>query len=152
MKRSRKLSDKDAVRRALVGEARRLLGRPYKYGAWWQHAPREFDCSSFVQYLYKTVGIAIPRVSIDQAREGRRILPVARLLKIGDLIFLRGHQGRYDRHFPRGIGHVVIVTGPDEVIHARSRKVRGRERGKVVTGRLSSVLARDDVAVVKRII
>lgn len=146
-----KSKKREALRSILAAEARRQLGKPYVYGARWQEAPKQFDCSSFVQYLYKKVGIAIPRVSIDQAAEGKRVRSDRRsALRIGDLIFLRGKVGRYDRRFPGGIGHVVIVTGPDEVIHAKYKKVRGRNAGSVIAQKLSTILKRKDITVVKR--
>lgn len=145
-----KKRDIEAKRRRIAKEARRQLGKPYVYGARWQDAPEEFDCSSLAQYLYKKIGLAIPRVSIDQAAAGRRVRPKRSALKVGDLIFLRGKTGRYDRRFPKGIGHVIVVTGPDEVIHAKYKKVRGRDGGNVVRQALSAVLRRKDITVVKR--
>ncbi len=134
----------------LAAEALKQLGKPYKYGAWWQEAPKVFDCSSFTQWVYKQVGIAIPRVSIDQAVVGRSIPARASTLRVGDLIFLRGRQGRYNVKFPTGVGHVVIVTGPDEYVHASSKKVRGV--GRVRRGKLSDLLRKKDITVVKRIL
>lgn len=142
--------EKDAARRMIAAEARRQLGKPYVYGARWQAAPREFDCSSFAQYLYRHAGIVLPRVSIDQAAEGRRVRPAKGALKVGDLIFIKGRTGRYDRRFPQGIGHVIVVTGPDEVIHAKYKKVRGRPGGEVIRQTLARILKRGDVTVVKR--
>jgi len=146
MTRARTRTDTDGVRRAIRAEALKQLGKPYRYGASWQEAPKVFDCSSFVQYVYKRAGIEIPRVSIEQARRGRRV-PSGAQLKVGDLIFTRSVQGRYDRQFPEGIGHVYLVTGPDEVVHARSRRPSG-----VVRQRLATVLKRKDVTVIKRIL
>lgn len=143
-------AEKDEARRRIADEARRLLGRPYVYGARWQNAPREFDCSSFAQYLYLRVGIVLPRVSIDQAAEGRRVQARHGALRVGDLIFIKGRTGRYSRRFPQGIGHVIVVTGPDEVIHAKYRKVRGKDGGSVIRQRLARILKRKDVTVVKR--
>ncbi len=138
------------LRRRLAAEASAQLGKPYVYGARWQDAPKKFDCSSFAQYLYKKIGIRLPRVSIDQAAGGRRVRATAAALKVGDLIFIRGRNGRYNRRFPKGIGHVIVVTGPDEVIHARYRRERGRDGGCVVRQKLSPVLRRKDITVIKR--
>ena len=137
-------------RARIAAEARRQLGKPYVWGARWQDAPREFDCSSFAQYLYKKAGVRIPRVSIDQALEGRRVRPRLASLKVGDLIFIRGRSGRYNRHFPKGIGHVIVVTGPDEVIHAKYKRVKGKDGGSVIRQTLRRILRRKDITVVKR--
>ncbi|HTK04207.1 MAG TPA: NlpC/P60 family protein [Candidatus Eisenbacteria bacterium] len=138
------------MRARITAEARRQLGKPYVWGARWQDAPREFDCSSFAQYLYKKIGVAIPRVSIDQASRGRRVRPTRSTLKVGDLIFIRGRSGRYNRRFPQGIGHVIVVTGPDEVIHAKYKKAKGKDGGSVIRQTLARILKRKDITVVKR--
>lgn len=142
--------DIEALRRRITAEATAQLGKPYDYGARWQDAPTKFDCSSFAQYLYKKIGVRLPRVSIDQALEGRRVRVRASSLKVGDLIFIRGRNGRYNRHFPKGIGHVIVVTGPDEVIHARYRKERGQDGGSVIRQTLAKILKREDITVIKR--
>jgi len=141
---------KREMRSRLAADALKQLGKPYKYGAWWQEAPKIFDCSTLTQWLYKQIGIEIPRVSIDQAAVGRRVPPRLGSLKTGDLIFLRGRQGRYNVRFPSGIGHVVIVTGPEEYVHASSKKIRGR--AGVRKGKLSDLLKSKDITAVKRIL
>jgi cell wall-associated NlpC family hydrolase len=149
----RKTLDKKGARLRLADRARGCLGAPYVYGARPAEAPKRFDCSSLVQYLYKGIGVALPRVSIDQAREGRTVRPPYRdRLMVGDLIFIKGRVGRYDRRFPQGVGHVYIVTGPDEIIHAKYKKVRGRDAGSVIRQRLSTILRRRDITAVKRIL
>lgn len=143
-------AEKRDARQRIAAEARAQLGKPYVYGALWQDAPRRFDCSSFAQYLYLRVGIVIPRVSIDQAAVGRRVPAKKAALRVGDLIFIKGRTGRYDRRFPQGIGHVIVVTGSDEVIHAKYKKVRGKDAGSVIRQTLSRILRRKDITVVKR--
>jgi len=145
-------AEKESLRRRLAFIARQQLGKPYVFGAWTEEAPRHFDCSSFVQYCYMRIGIDLPRVSIKQARLGRRVPVKAGRLRAGDLIFVRGGSGHYDRRFPQGIGHVILVVGPDEVIHAKSRRVRGREAGRVISEPLAKILRRPDITVIKRII
>ncbi len=144
-------ADQERIRRKVAATAAQHLGRPYVYGAWSQEAPLRFDCSSFTQFCFRSAGIVLPRLAIEQARLGRRVRRGAPL-RAGDLIFLRGREGRYDRRFPGGIGHVILVTGPDEVIHARSRKRGGRETGTVARGPLAKILRRKDVTVIKRLI
>ncbi|OHA48628.1 MAG: hypothetical protein A2682_02445 [Candidatus Terrybacteria bacterium RIFCSPHIGHO2_01_FULL_58_15] len=103
--------------RRLVSFARKHLGKPYKYGARPWQAPRFFDCSSFVQYCFRRIGIDLPRVSIEQARRGKRVRRVQDV-RGGDLIFARGTMGRYNPRFPSGVGHVAICVGGGRVIHA----------------------------------
>jgi len=143
--------DKERARQKLILAARQQLGKPYAYGAWTEEAPLRFDCSSFVQFCFRGIGIDLPRVSLLQARAGRAVKPGRRLLP-GDLIFVRGREGRYDSRFPAGVGHVILVTGADEVMHAKSRPVRGKERGAVVREPLSKILRRRDITVIKRLL
>lgn len=121
----------------LLHFARKHLGKPYKYGARPWQAPRVFDCSSFVQYLYRRVGIEFPRVSIEQARHGMKVGSLRRL-KIGDLVFLRGRVGRYTTDFPDGVGHVVMYIGLGRAIHAAGQ--RGTIGGKVIEQPLRTVV------------
>jgi len=90
--------------------ARSLIDTPYKYAAKPKDIPQYLDCSSFTQYVYKQLGIDIPRSTILQAaKAGTEIPNEANLLtklKTGDLLFFRGSKGHYDescRH--RGTRH-----------------------------------------------
>lgn len=108
--------------------AKSLIGKPYKYGAKPEEAPHVFDCSSFVQYLYKEIGIDLPRSSILQAadKQGTEIIPASDFsnLEPGDLLFMRGAKGHYDDSLFTNrevyIGHVVIYLGQGEIIQASS--------------------------------
>lgn len=129
--------------RTLLHYARKHLGKPYKYGARPWQAPRVFDCSSFVQYLYRRIGIQLPRISIAQAEKGRPVRLAA--LLAGDLIFTRGGMGRYNKKFPKGIGHVALYAGDGTVIHAEGIRYR-----KVIEEPLKEFLRKSNVTVVKR--
>ncbi len=85
--------------------AESFLGTPYQWGG---TTPQGFDCSGLVQYIYKEVGVTLPRRSSDQARSGRasKLTQLAR----GDLVFFR-----IDRNV---ISHVGIYIGDGEFIHA----------------------------------
>jgi cell wall-associated NlpC family hydrolase len=70
--------------------------------------PDGFDCSGFVQYLYRQQGISLPRTTQAQFTAGtsvssRRILP-------GDLVFFRNSGRR--------ISHVGISLGDGRFMHA----------------------------------
>ena len=143
---------KEERRRHLIFTARQQLGQPYVYGAWTEEAPRCFDCSSFAQYCYGRIGVELPRVSIKQAHLGRRVPAAASRFKAGDLIFVRGRAGHYDRKFPQGIGHVIMVADQGQVIHCRSRRRNGREVGGVVAEPLAKILKRKDITVIKRML
>ena len=120
----------------LVFFALKHLGKPYVYGAKSSTAPKNFDCSSFVQYLYKRIGVKLPRTTINQVDVGEPVKNIEKL-EVGDLVFLHGTVGRYNHEFPQGIGHVAMYIGNGEVVHAA-----GSSRGdKVVREKLRSVIA-----------
>lgn len=92
-------------RRDLVLEALGQVGRPYRYGG---TTPEGFDCSGLTQYVYRQIGIQLPRSSRDQHGVGRTIkLSQA---EPGDLLFY-SFSGR-------GIDHVAIYLGDDQAVHA----------------------------------
>lgn len=92
--------------RQIVKEAEKYLGTRYVYGG---NSPSGFDCSGFVQYTLKKLGIKVNRSSRDQYKNG---VAVSREnLQAGDLVF-----------FSKGgsISHVGIYGGNGKVIHAPS--------------------------------
>lgn len=134
--------------------AKSLVGKPYKYGAKAEEAPNYFDCSSLTQYLYKQIGIELPRSSILQATDpkGKAVTLKKNFsnLEIGDLLFMRGVQGYYnDEAFKNKkiyIGHVAMYLGSGQVIHARN-KLKG-----VTIQKLKDVVAKPNykITFVKR--
>ncbi|MEK7202184.1 MAG: C40 family peptidase [Patescibacteria group bacterium] len=133
----------------LIELARSLLGKLYKYGAKLEEAPESFDCSSFVQYLYKQIGFDLPRTALAQASIGEVVAPGKEKLQPGDLLFFKGGWGHYNPEFPDGIGHVGIYIGEDKVIDARSD---GKEGGSVIEEPVINFVDRPDFVVTKRII
>lgn len=136
----------------LVYFAKKHLGRPYKFGAKLSEAPKTFDCSSFVQYLYKRIGVNLPRTALDQASVGKTIESKKELLEVGDLLLFKGGWGHYNPEFPMGIGHVGIYVGNGKVINARSKEIDGIEKGTVIEEDVDTFLSRKDFVVVKRIL
>lgn len=139
----------------LIKIAKNLVGRPYKYGATMADAPSFFDCSLFTQYVFEQVGINLPRSTILQAEIGEEVN--LKNIQPGDLLFLHGAQGFYNKKFPEGIGHVVLYVGNGQTIHAASERVQERpevvERGEVEERNLDHVLEKcKPLIVVKRII
>lgn len=50
--------------------AKSFAGVPYRYGG---QSPQGFDCSGFIQYVFKNFGLAMPRIAADQYYAGREI-------------------------------------------------------------------------------
>ncbi|MBI5306671.1 C40 family peptidase [Candidatus Wolfebacteria bacterium] len=111
----------------IIEIAKKFIGVPYKRGANFSGKPDYFDCSSFIHYVFKKIGVELPRSSILQAACGKEILPEKNFknLKIGDLLFMRSDRGYYDDESFNGskiyIGHVAIYLGDNNIIHSRKK-------------------------------
>lgn len=153
--RSTQVKMKNNKSEKLITIAKSLVGVPYKYGAKPEEAPQVFDCSGFIQYVYKQIGVELPRSAILQAECGKKIKD-KKSLKHGDLIFFHGTQGHYNKKFPQGIGHVVMYLGENKIIHATSKRTKSKpkiiEIGGVKIASASKILSRKDVVVIKRIL
>lgn len=93
----------------IIETARPHLGMNYVFGA---TGPNKWDCSSFAQHLYKTIGIELPRTSQMQYDATRRV-PISEALP-GDLLF-KDETGTGNK-----IHHVAIYLGNSEILHASS--------------------------------
>lgn len=95
-----------------VGIALKYLGVPYRWGG---SSPDGFDCSGLCQYVYKQLGITLPRTSRSQYNSGAHIAANRiDLLRAGDLVFF-GTGGDASR-----VHHVGIYVGDGNYIHAPS--------------------------------
>lgn len=144
---------REKLQKRLVYFAKKHLGKPYKYGVKPNQAPKVFDCSSFIQYLYKRIGIDLPRSALDQAHLGKLINLKKENLQTGDLIFIKGSWGHYNPEFPQGIGHVAIYIGNGKIIHAKWEKNKdSRDNSYVKEDKVEKMLSRKDLIVIKRIL
>lgn len=98
-----------SVGQAAVGAAENYLGVPYVWGG---ESPSGFDCSGLVQYVYRQVGVNLPRTSQEQALVGTPVPSLADA-KPGDLVFFAGSDGT-----DANPGHVGIYIGNGEMIDA----------------------------------
>ena len=55
---------------SIMAIAARYEGTPYVYGG---TSPSGFDCSGYVQYVFKQVGISLPRTASAQSQAGPRV-------------------------------------------------------------------------------
>ncbi|MEK7193821.1 MAG: C40 family peptidase [Patescibacteria group bacterium] len=133
----------------LVKIARSLMGRPYQRGADSSGNPAYFDCSSLVQYIFRQLGIDLPRSSILQAASGKEI-NLSDGLEVGDLIFMRSDRGYYDDESFGGrkihIGHVVLYIGDGKIIHSQ------KSAGMVIEQNLDELIKEPnyEIALIKR--
>ena len=95
--------------RRVISTGEQYIGTPYRYGG---TSPRTgFDCSGFVQYVYRIQGVDLPRTSRQMAGVGLAIEPSVRSLAVGDLmLFAQGGT----------ISHVAIYAGNGRFIHSSS--------------------------------
>ncbi|ASS65409.1 MULTISPECIES: C40 family peptidase [unclassified Paenibacillus] len=92
---------------AIIATGKQYLGVPYKFGAS-SGSTDAFDCSSFMQYIFKKNGIDLPRSSKQQAAVGT---PVAKdQLQPGDLVFS-------DTNRDGIINHVSLYIGDGKLLH-----------------------------------
>jgi len=87
----------------IIATGETFMGVRYQWGA---KAGRTdvFDCSSFVQYVYKQNGIQLPRSSKEQSVVGTFV--ARNQLEPGDLVF-----------FYSPIHHVAIYIGNGQILH-----------------------------------
>ena len=87
---------------AILEDAKRLIGSPYKWGG---TSPSGFDCSGFIYYLYKNHGKSVPRTVAGMWRAGS---PVS-TPRVGDIVF-------FDT--TGGASHAGFYLGNNQFIHA----------------------------------
>lgn len=91
---------------SLIAKAKNFIGLPYRFGG--TSPVSGFDCSGFMQYVYKQNGVDLPRTSQAMASSGRSVARGE--LKAGDMVFFRTEGSR--------ISHVGMYIGDNQFIHA----------------------------------
>lgn len=86
-----------------------LLGIRYKSGG---TTAAGFDCSGFTQYVFKKLGLDLPRDSRSQAKRGEKVDKSQ--LRAGDLVFFNTNG--------KGVSHVGIYVGDGKFAHSSLSK------------------------------
>jgi cell wall-associated NlpC family hydrolase len=104
-------------REELVAFSKTFLGTPYVYAK--QDPKTGFDCSGFINYVFKNYDIAVPRSSSGFKDFGKKI--EIQNVKLGDVLVFTGYNDT------TVIGHLGIVCEANglnsKFIHASSGKV-----------------------------
>lgn len=93
----------------VVQTAAKYRGVPYAFGG---TAPKGFDCSGYVQYVFARHKAVLPRTADVQARMG--IFVLKKNLKAGDLVFFETYE--------KGASHVGIYAGKGRFWNASSSR------------------------------
>lgn len=94
---------------AVVKEAAKYKGVRYVFGG---TTPKGFDCSGYVQYVFKRLNANLTRSADTQVKEG--VFVTQRQLKPGDLVFFSTYEP--------GASHVGIYAGNGKFWNATSSK------------------------------
>ncbi|MDR0815949.1 MAG: C40 family peptidase [Desulfovibrio sp.] len=97
----------------LLRKAQSAIGVPYVRGG---TTPGGFDCSGFVSWAYKSVGVALPRTAREQSGIGRQIGKIEDM-RAGDIVAFR---------HPRRGYHTGIYVGDGKFIHSPHRRTTVR--------------------------
>ncbi|MGN9907069.1 NlpC/P60 family protein [Phytohabitans sp. LJ34] len=106
-----------ASRAKVLAEARKHIGKPYKFGA---VGPSAFDCSGFTKYVYKkAAGRVLPHKANDQQRSGTGVAKNKALP--GDLIVIR--SGSYGTHVGIYAGGGYMYDSPRAGVRVGKHKI-----------------------------
>ncbi len=93
----------------LVTTANSVIGTKYVYGG---TTAKGFDCSGFIGYVYKNVGVKLPRTSAGMYASGTSVSKKS--LQPGDLVFFNTSG--------KGVSHAGIYIGGGKFAHSSSSK------------------------------
>lgn len=102
---------KEDIRKQITDFALTYLNTPYIWGS---TGPKSFDCSGFVNYVYKEIAtVQLPRTSYNIAKLKNKVEKDD--LQIGDIIYFKTTK-------KKRISHVGIYIGNNKFVHASSAK------------------------------
>ena len=113
-----------------VKHAKSFLDIPYLWGG---KSSLGFDCSGFVQTVFKRFGIDFPRDCSDQINRHQLIEIKHVDISIGDLLFFEDNKV---------INHVAICIGNGQIIHSSGYvKIEQLEENKMLYNKLYKIMS-----------
>lgn len=93
----------------IISTAKKYIGTPYVFGG---TTPDGFDCSGFVQFVFKELGYTLPRLADEQYQLGHS----AKISQLdeGDLVFFETYM--------EGPSHVGFYVGDRKFLHVSSSR------------------------------
>ncbi len=101
---------------AVLAVAARYVGTPYVYGG---TSPHGFDCSGFVGYVYRQLGVSLPRTANEQLHATHRL--TRSQAQAGDLVFFTSGGRAY--HVGIYAGHGQMYDSPHTGARVSKRKI-----------------------------
>ena len=100
------VSKQQAKRNKIIAEAKKHIGKPYRYAA---SGPKRFDCSGYTMYVYRrAIGKKLPHKANSQRRYGKWI-PKSQA-RPGDLLIFK--SGGYGYHAAIYAGGKYMYDSP----------------------------------------
>jgi cell wall-associated NlpC family hydrolase len=93
----------------LISAANQVMGTKYVWGG---TTTKGFDCSGFIGYVYKKIGVTLPRTTGGMIATGTSV--AKNNLKAGDLVFFNTSG--------KGVSHAGIYIGNGKFAHSSSSK------------------------------
>lgn len=112
-----------SMRNKLVQGAAAFKGVDYVWGG---ESPKGFDCSGLIQYVYGKMGVNMPRVSQQQATQGK-VTPITQLQQ-GDFVAW-GNSPATAHHIAIYAGNGMVWEAPHTGAQVRLRKISPSEAG-----------------------
>jgi len=93
----------------LISASNQVMGTKYVWGG---TTTKGFDCSGFIGYVYKKIGVSLPRTTAGMITVGTSVSK--NNLKAGDLVFFNTSG--------KGVSHAGIYIGNGKFAHSSSSK------------------------------
>lgn len=110
------------IERRAAALVQRYQGTPYVWGG---TTPKGFDCSGLLQFVWKQLGVAIPRTTYDQFTAGHKVKGA---LRPGDAVFFKGSDSKngLPGHVGMYIGNGRFIEAPHTGSVVHISKLKGR--------------------------